>query len=385
MKKAELLAAVKELKITNTITKELFGKTISKLTVGELKSLLERGASPGVKIKASKASKAPKAPKAKASGASAGASGPVLSARILVTATPRLLVIVEPHIAAHRKWYTPLFDGFTTARMTCQNLSFERSTGTSNELNFPGMFLPILNVSKSGSLHKASSFGGWYASTARDKDPPVEVVYQYVLDKMRKQGHGDPCLVKTCIFMKELFSRFGNWEQLQISAALGGTIWDTYHVSSVLKELILTHNLFPYALKYPDARHIYQNSDVNQAYYAVIAKGKNIDIIKAANIYPAYTDRVQRNKIGGDKGWRFYRDASPGIPQKYIYPLEPPMIREPTAAKTIKITNAWLKSFNACDKEPNPEDIKDKKYVREQDLQYGEVKVRPSTLGWEDC
>lgn len=400
----DLREAVKELNLPNSKFKEMFDKPCSKLNKAELQKVLEISAELG-----------------------SSAQVPVedqrsaLAACWLVTRFPRLLVVIEPHRGLHYNLKTKvngretmfkfIYDGASNQVVReCQNLAFERSTGSSNELNLPGIFLPIKGMSDSGWISKFGLFGS--DSSKRNiryfqREPPVEALYQYILDKMSNNGHSKDCLEKACIFMKELFSRFGNWEQLQISAALGGPIWEEYTVSLTLKEFILTHSLLPlasYVLReaVPEIRKavntLISDSDMDEQYYSTLSglnkdqsMRKDIRDILDAEIYYGNIDKILLKNKRLDKGWRFYRDST--IPQSYRYDnhLGIHKIEESKVLDTITKLNGWLKDHNALCENLSKGDSRESVdsglvYDRNPDLQkFSDVIIDPLKFGWKDC
>ena len=118
----------------------------------------------------------------------------------------------------------------------CINFPFELSTGTSNEYNFFGTFLPIKRQDEDGWIHKD---GGLDQKFMED-----DFISKYLTGKLKKEKHTEECLKNNELFVKEFLNRFGCWRQLQISAALAkdNSVWNSLRVGQLLKEFVMYYN-----------------------------------------------------------------------------------------------------------------------------------------------
>jgi len=120
----------------------------------------------------------------------------------------------------------------------CLNFTFELSTGTSNEYNFLGTFLPIKRQDADGWIHKDSNLHQEF------KYNTDNFMNNYIIRAMEQEGHKEKCLDSTLLFLNEFLERFGCWRQLQISAVLAkdNSVWNSLRVGQLLKEFVMHYN-----------------------------------------------------------------------------------------------------------------------------------------------
>lgn len=107
----------------------------------------------------------------------------------------------------------------------CSNIAFYLSTGTSNSSNFPGIWLPFVNVASNGWIRK--EMGGF--------DSYVENFIQYSNPEIFEQ-------IKSK-FVLAFISRFSEWFLLQISAGLPSdpdSLWNKDPKFAFLKGYLLS-------------------------------------------------------------------------------------------------------------------------------------------------
>jgi len=115
----------------------------------------------------------------------------------------------------------------------CNSLGFFKSTGTSNKWSFEGVYLPFAGISIHGWIRKigAAWFSPWHVP-----------IIEYALTKLKADKILKPNGLSTLILYKFLM-RFADWQMLQISAALGGPLWNAIPELKFVKEFILKNNL----------------------------------------------------------------------------------------------------------------------------------------------
>jgi hypothetical protein len=116
----------------------------------------------------------------------------------------------------------------------CTSLGFFRSTGSSNEWSFAGIFLPFAGIAEEGKWVR--KIGCLFLS------PWHVPIMQYALNKLKKENLLKENGLSTLLMFKFLL-RFGHWQMLQISAALGGPLWEAVPELRFIQEFILSHNL----------------------------------------------------------------------------------------------------------------------------------------------
>lgn len=116
----------------------------------------------------------------------------------------------------------------------CSSLGFFKSTGTSNDWSFEGIYLPFAGI---------SSIDKWIRKIGSEVLSPWHLpIMEYVLQKLKSDNTLKKKGLSTLIVYKFLM-RFGDWRMLQISAALGGSLWNTIPELKYIKEFILKNNL----------------------------------------------------------------------------------------------------------------------------------------------
>jgi hypothetical protein len=115
-----------------------------------------------------------------------------------------------------------------------QSYAFEYSSGTSNPgENFPNTFLPINYISPSDWLAKTSKL---FWST---HEYLLTYMYNYILEKLPKN-----CRHNAYLHLEYFINRFGCWKEIQISAALGGGIWESDYTEFVeLRDFVLNNDI----------------------------------------------------------------------------------------------------------------------------------------------
>ena len=142
----------------------------------------------------------------------------VLSQMIFNGDPNRLMVIVD--IPNRKKLLDRLYLRF------CDAQAFFRSSGTSNHWSFESVFLPFSRVDSNNWIHKIGSHGqeDWLLA---------------LLTVCQKEN--GKLTAKQKNMLVHFLTRFGTWWMLQISAGLGGKLWDEIKLLSWLKFFILSH------------------------------------------------------------------------------------------------------------------------------------------------
>ena len=142
----------------------------------------------------------------------------VIDQMILGDEPNRLIVIVD--IPNKKKLLDRLYLRF------CDAQAFFRSTGSSNHWSFESIFLPFSRVDSNGWIHKIGSHG-------------QEEWFLALVSACQKEN--GKLTAKQKNMLTHFLSRFGTWWMLQISAGLGGKLWDEIKLLSWLKFFILSH------------------------------------------------------------------------------------------------------------------------------------------------
>lgn len=227
----------------------------------------------------------------------------------------------------------------------CRRIPFFISTGTSNIMNFPGMLLPFLSLTNTmGWLRKDHS------RDVREGQafytPNYYALHNFIMHAIKHDDEKD--YIRSSDLLSEFLSRFGCWDQIQVSASFSAPLWD-HKVFAALRRIALTHNS---SFKPP----AHYKSDIAEKYYSETIVRPDLNV-----------------RGGVDRSDRFYR--ADGIIQHRDYPS--PIYIFP-ATREVELVNTWLRENGALCGSDTTTDDETRQLIRKQSKQPKQKKQKKS-------